>query len=149
MKQKFTIGVFAIILNQEKEVLLVHRRDYDLWNLPGVGLESGESPWEGVVREVKEETGLDVEVIKMVGLYFKPTKDELVMQFECKVIDGQLTLNDEADKIEYFALRKLPKNTVPKQVGRIKDYFESKGFLVMKNQSGKSSIQLIKEGKLG
>ena len=51
---KFTIGVFGIILDEQSKILLVHRTDYDLWNLPGGRLESGESPWEGVVREIKE-----------------------------------------------------------------------------------------------
>jgi len=44
----FTIGVFAIILDESRRVLLCHRRDFDLWNLPGGGLERGESPQDGV-----------------------------------------------------------------------------------------------------
>jgi len=51
---KFTIGVFAVIFNKKKEILLCHRRDYDLWNLPGGGVEKGESPWQAVARETKE-----------------------------------------------------------------------------------------------
>jgi ADP-ribose pyrophosphatase YjhB (NUDIX family) len=42
MKTRFTIGAFAIVFNDERKVLLCHRRDYDLWNLPGGGVESGE-----------------------------------------------------------------------------------------------------------
>ncbi|MFA5994556.1 MAG: NUDIX domain-containing protein, partial [Parcubacteria group bacterium] len=72
MKQAFTIGVFGIIRDEKNRVLLVLRQDYDLWNLPGGGLEKGESPWQGVVREVKEETGLDVEVVRLAGIYSKP-----------------------------------------------------------------------------
>src|SRR5438067_8216763 len=56
----FHIGVFALILDKERRVLLCHRRDRDLWNLPGGKLESNEAPWEGVMREVKEEVGLTV-----------------------------------------------------------------------------------------
>ena len=44
MKPQFTIGVFGIIFDEQKRVLLVHRRDYDLWNLPGGVLENAESP---------------------------------------------------------------------------------------------------------
>ena len=51
----FTIGVFAIILDTNKKILLCHRRDYDLWNLPGGGLEDFESPTNAVKREVKEK----------------------------------------------------------------------------------------------
>ena len=41
----FTIGVFGIIIDDKDRVLLCHRRDFDLWNLPGGGVETGESPW--------------------------------------------------------------------------------------------------------
>lgn len=110
----FTIGVFGLIFNEKAEVLLCHRRDYDLWNLPGGKLESKETPWEGVIREVKEETGLDVEVVKLTGIYSKSTeKDEIVFSFLCEIIGGELTLNKEADKIEYFRLKNIPINTSP------------------------------------
>ena len=145
---KFTIGVFGIIFDSEGEVLLVHRTDYDLWNLPGGRLESGESPWEGVIREIKEETGFDAEVIKIVGVSFKPNKDNIVFTFLCKITGGQATLNKEADKIEYFEINKIPPNTVPKQVERIKDILQNPNEIILKIQTSKSAIELIKEGKL-
>ncbi len=148
MKSKFTIGVFGIIFDDKKRVLLCHRRDYDLWNLPGGGLESYETPWGGLIREVKEETGLDVKVLKLIGVYSKPYKNEIVFAFICKRIKGNITLNEEADKIDYFAIVKLPSNTVPKQVERIKDAVANSELAVFKVQSGRSSIDLLKEGKL-
>ena len=57
-------------------------------------------------------------------------------------------MNDEADKIEYFEVDKLPPNSVPKQVERIKDALSNPGEVIFKTQSGKSAIELIKEGKL-
>lgn len=146
MRAQFTIGAFAIIFNDERKILLCHRRDYDLWNLPGGGVESGESPWDAVLREAKEETGLEVEISRLAGIYSKPEKDEIIFSFICAVSGGHLVLNDEADKIEYFPIDKLPPNTPPKQVERIKDAQQDQ--LVYKIQTGKSSIELIKEGKL-
>lgn len=148
MKTSFSIGVFGIIFDDQNRVLLCHRKDYDLWNLPGGALEAGEAPWEGVKREVKEETGLDVEVSKLTGVYGKQDKNEIVFAFLCKVIDGEITLNDEADQIHYFDTDKLPANTVPKQVERIQDALANAGEVVLKIQNGKSAIELIKEGKL-
>lgn len=148
MKSKFTIGVFGIIFDSKERVLLCHRRDYDLWNLPGGGLESRESPWDGVKREVREETGLYVKVLKLTGVYSKPAKNEIVFAFLCKKVKGKITLNEEADKIDYFEVINLPSNTVPKQVERIEDAVKNSGFTVCKVQTGKSSIDLIKEGKL-
>ena len=139
---------FAIITDKKNRVLLCHRRDYDLWNLPGGGVEDGESPWDAVVREVKEETGLVVEPIHLTGVYSKSNKNEIIFSFACKIISGQIKLIDEADKIEYFDIEKIPKNTVPKQVERIKNYFSDKNKTYFKVQTGSSSIDLIKEGEL-
>ena len=148
MKTQFIIGAFGIIFDEQKRVLLVHRKDYDLWNLPGGTMENGESPWDGLKREVKEETGLEVEIFKLAGVYSKPDKNEVVFSFICKTISGNITLNDEADKIEFFEIDKLPPNTSPKQVERIGDAIANDGEAIFKVQTGKSSIELIKKGKL-
>lgn len=148
MKPTFTIGVFGIIRDEQNRVLLVKRCDYDLWNLPGGTLEKGEAPWEGVIREVKEETGFNTEVIKLAGIYSKPKEDDIVFSFECRIVGGQPTLNEEAREIKFFALADLPRNTIPKQVERIKDLFEDNNELAMKIQTGKPSLELIKEGLL-
>jgi len=56
--------------------------------LRGGGVEEGESPWEAVVREVKEEVGLDVMVTCLTGVYSKPQKNEVVFSFLCEVVSG-------------------------------------------------------------
>lgn len=83
------VGAFGII-KEGNRVLLCHRRDIDLWNLPGGGVEKSESPWNTVVREVQEETGLIVRISKVIGLYFKPEQDEIVFSFECEKLAGEL-----------------------------------------------------------
>lgn len=148
MRTQFTIGVFGIIFDTHDRVLLCHRRDHDLWNLPGGGLETGETPWDGLKREVKEETGLEVEIIKLSGVYSKPDKNEIVFSFICQAPAGELTLTEEADQLKYFAFSEIPPNTVPKQVERIKDALQHQEQALYKIQTGKSTIELIKEGKL-
>jgi len=148
MKTQFTIGIFGILFDNQSRVLLCHRRDYDLWNLPGGSLESGESPGYGLKREIKEETGLDVEVVRLAGVYSKPDKNEMVFSFICKILSGEMAPNDEADKIEYFDIDKLPQNISAKQVERIKDVLRHPSQTIYKVQTGKSSIELIREGKL-
>jgi ADP-ribose pyrophosphatase YjhB (NUDIX family) len=146
----FTIGVFAIIINKDNKVLLSHRRDMDLWNLPGGSLEKGETPWEGVIREVKEESGLLVKVLHLQGLYSKPDSDEIVFSFICEIIGGRLlSLTEESDDNRYFNLNEIPSNFSPKQLERIIDYYENigKDKTVMKVQKGKSSKYYRKEEK--
>ncbi|HTE49023.1 MAG TPA: NUDIX hydrolase [Candidatus Paceibacterota bacterium] len=147
-RAKFTVGVFGIIFDEQNRVLLVHRTDYDLWNLPGGGLEAREPPWEGVKREVKEETGFDVEVEKLLGFYSKRDEDNLALSFKCKIIGGRATLNNEADQIKFFETDKLPANTFPKQVERIKDALQNSDKTILKVQTGRHTIDLARERKL-
>jgi predicted NUDIX family NTP pyrophosphohydrolase len=51
------VAAFATVLNDRGEVLVCHRRDLNLWKLPGGGVEDGETPWEAVIREIAEEPG--------------------------------------------------------------------------------------------
>ena len=145
---RFTIGAFAIILDEQQHVLLCHRRDHDLWNLPGGRVESGETPWEAVVREVREELGLQVAIRGLAGVYSKPERDEVVFSFLCTVLDGAPTVTDEADQSAYFAADEIPHNTPPKQVERIRDALKAAPGVVLKTQLGPASIELLKQGKL-
>ena len=117
----FTIGAFAILLDTQQRVLLCHRRDRDLWNLPGGGVESGETPWQGVIREVREEVGLDVVITKLTGIYKDPHRDDIVFSFLCEITGGEPTLSNEADDIAYFAFDDLPTNTHLTHIQRIAD----------------------------
>ena len=65
-------SVTAIVTDDAGRILMVHRTDNDLWSVPGGAMDIGESISEAVVREVKEETGVDVEVTGLVGIYTNP-----------------------------------------------------------------------------
>lgn len=141
----FTIGAFAIIFDEKGRVLLSHRRDYDLWNLPGGRVESGEMPTEAVIRETREETGLEVSVEKLFGVYGKTDSNDIVFAFRCKVIGGKLRVTEEADQNTYFDLGDLPENTVPKQVERIEDAVNFDQEPVFRRQHTLSSREFLEE----
>ena len=141
----FTIGAFAVIFDELGRVLLCHRRDFDFWNLPGGGVANGELPTEAVIREVREETGLDVAVVRLVGVYGKADKDELVFAFICRILGGHLTITDEASECQYFKIEHIPINTSPKQVERIHDAVKSSGQLVFRRQTAPSTQEMLKQ----
>ncbi len=116
----FRVGVNAIIFDGSR-VLLCLRRDIEWWNLPGGGVEPGETVDEALRREVREETGLEVELERLVGVYSKPQKNEVVLVFRCRVTGGQLSATEEMAESRYFAPGELPRNTLPKHRQRIED----------------------------
>jgi len=116
----FRIAVSALIF-EEGRVLLAYRRDIDWWNLPGGGMEVGETVDEALCREVAEETGLEIEVEQLVGVYSKPQKQEIVLTFRCHITGGTLTATEETRECRYFAPDALPTNTLPKHRQRIED----------------------------
>jgi ADP-ribose pyrophosphatase YjhB (NUDIX family) len=62
----------AIVTDELGRILLIKRRDNELWALPGGGHAIGETIEETAIREVKEETGLDVEIVALTGIYTDP-----------------------------------------------------------------------------
>ena len=86
-------SVTAAVRDNEGRILLIHKVDNNLWALPGGGHDPGESITDTVIREVKEETGLDVEVVRLVGTYTNPRH---VMAYDDGEVRQQFSLCFEA-----------------------------------------------------
>jgi 8-oxo-dGTP pyrophosphatase MutT (NUDIX family) len=115
---KLRVGCSATIFDQNRnKVLLTRRTDNGRWCLPGGAMESGESAAQACEREVWEETGLKVRVIRLIGVYSDP--DQLVvysdgnkaffvvLSFEAEVIEGEPGLSDETTAFGYFSLEDM------------------------------------------
>lgn len=111
-------GCSGLIFDAQRErILLTRRTDNGLWCLPGGGLDAGESAAEACIREVREETGLDVKIVRLIGIYSSPHRvieyadgnrfQIIAMSFEVEVISGELTLNDEVSEFGYFTPQEI------------------------------------------
>ena len=130
---QFRIGVSALIF-REDEILLAHRSDIDWWNLPGGGMELGETLEETVKREVLEETGLQVAIERLVAVYSKPQKQEVVLSFLCRITGGELTTTLESRECRFFSPSAIPANTLPKHRQRIEDALLNEERALIRNQ---------------
>ena len=79
--------------------------------------------------------------------YGRPEIDELVFSFVCRNVGGELTTTDEAGQVEYVAADRIPANTLPRHLERIRDALEERSGLVFKIQRGLSTSELMREGK--
>jgi 8-oxo-dGTP pyrophosphatase MutT (NUDIX family) len=111
---RLLIGCSAVIFDERREkILLTRRTDNGRWCLPGGQMEPGESLPETCAREVWEETGLQVHIKRLIGVYSSPHRiieyadgnqwQLVAHSFEAGVIGGELTLSDETTEFGYFA----------------------------------------------
>ncbi|MGH7390607.1 MAG: NUDIX domain-containing protein [Candidatus Rokuibacteriota bacterium] len=125
-------SVSAVIFDRRGRLLLQQRSDSGQWGLPGGSVEIGESVHVAIRREVREETGLDVAVGRLVGVYSVPElqivryPDGNVWHyvnvcFECVVRSGALTTCDETLDLRYFPPRRLPAMLLSSHRIRIRD----------------------------
>ena len=110
-------AVSAIVVDGEGRVLLARRAfepDAGLWDTPGGFLEEGEEPGEGLRRELREETGLDVEPGSFLGTYLDtygegPTAASVLnLVYEARVISGEMQHADDVSELRWFAPDELP-----------------------------------------
>ena len=114
MAEKYIISAIAVVFDEQKRILLAHRRDMDFWDLPGGGMELGELPTEAAIRETKEETGLDVSVERLFAVGITP-ENVVGFCFYCHVIGGEITTSDESDEVSFFDTNQLPENLLPRK----------------------------------
>ena len=127
----------AVVTDEQARILLIKRRDNDLWALPGGGMDLGESIVETAVREVKEETGLDIAVTGLVGVYTNPrhviayTDGEVRQQFSLcfttRLIGGQLHFDFESTDIAWTPAQGIESVDMhPSMRLRIQHYLEQR-----------------------
>ncbi|AKH86907.1 DNA mismatch repair protein MutT [Streptomyces sp. CNQ-509] len=105
------VAASAVVTDDAGRILLQRRRDNGLWALPGGGMDLGDSLPGCAVREVKEETGLDVEVTGLVGTYTDPrhivaysdgeVRRQFNVCFTARVVGGTLAISEESTELRF------------------------------------------------
>ncbi|MEV6975173.1 NUDIX hydrolase [Kitasatospora sp. NPDC093806] len=106
-------GISAAIVVCEGHVLMVRRRVSEgplSWQFPAGEIEPGESPEQAAVRETAEETGLEVDAIKHLGVRVHPKTGRLMSYTACEVVSGTADVvdTDELDALAWVALAEIP-----------------------------------------
>lgn len=127
-------GVGLIIVDDAGRVLLEKRSDCGMWGLPGGKIEPGETILDAAIREAKEETGLDLTITRLLGVYSDPATRivtypdngdvaQLIDVFvEARIVSGTLTVSAESESLNFFALGSLPDELIPPVIEPLNDY---------------------------
>jgi ADP-ribose pyrophosphatase YjhB (NUDIX family) len=112
------VGCDVFILNENSKLLLVQRSDNKLWALPGGCQDLGETPAQCAIRECFEETGLKIELEKLMGVWSSqcyeyvhyPWKENEFthLMYSAKVIGGSLRISNETLKVGWFSKEDIP-----------------------------------------
>jgi ADP-ribose pyrophosphatase YjhB (NUDIX family) len=114
LNSKPTAG--GVVVRDGKLLLVRREREpfKDLWDLPGGFLDAGEHPEAAVVRELREETGLEVRPTRLFGIYMDTYGDDgdatLNIYYECEVVGGREQPGDDAAALGWFGAGGIPAN---------------------------------------
>jgi 8-oxo-dGTP pyrophosphatase MutT (NUDIX family) len=131
-------GVMVLVKDSDGRILLEQRSDCKLWGFPGGRIDAGETIEQSAIREVLEETGLKVRVIRLLGIYSDP-KDGRIVRYprstntvqlvdcyvEVEIISGTLKKSPESLDLKFFNQSEFPAKEfmVPAALRPISDYF--------------------------
>ena len=112
------------IIKKDTTLLFLKRNNHpakDEWWFPGGRIRKGETHQEALFREIKEETGLTIDIIRFVGVYTRifAERHDITLAFLCKCHTNKVILNDEHSKYKF--LDNPPKNIHPFLLKTIQD----------------------------
>jgi ADP-ribose pyrophosphatase YjhB (NUDIX family) len=130
------VGSSAVVTDDGGRILLQRRSDSGNWALPGGAMDIGETLAQSAIREVKEETGFDVRIDRIVGIFSDPAhvfayddgevRQEFSICLACTIVGGTLLVSSESTAVEFFLAAVLPDLQMHESIRiRIRDYLDS------------------------
>ncbi len=121
---RHSVSVAGIVIRDDERVLVIKRDDNGHWEAPGGVLELDESFEAGVRREVLEETGLEVTVERLTGVYKNLARGIVALVYRCRPAGGEPHPTEEAREIRWMTREEVESTMVPAFAVRVLDAFE-------------------------
>ncbi len=121
-RPRHSVSVAGAIFNHAgTHVLLIRRRDNDRWEPPGGILELDESIEDGLRRELREETGVEVDVDRLTGVYKNMTHGIIALVYRCLAMGEPLSSSPEASEVAWMPLESVDSLMLPAYAVRVHD----------------------------
>ncbi|WP_231645151.1 NUDIX hydrolase [Sciscionella sediminilitoris] len=114
----------GVVVDELERVLVIRRADNGHWEAPGGILEPGESFDEGVRREVAEETGMDIAVGELSGVYKNMARAVVALVFRCSPVGVTVQCTEEAAEVRWMTREEVRARMRPAFAIRVLDAFE-------------------------
>ncbi|GGX71917.1 NUDIX hydrolase [Streptomyces hiroshimensis] len=122
-----SVAVAGAVIRNDGRMLAIKRADNGQWALPGGVLEIDEAPEEGVRREVLEETGIEVEVQRLTGVYKNMARSVVALVFRCVPVGGSERTSDESLAVSWLTPDEVTARMAEAQAVRLMDALSDDG----------------------
>ncbi|HEY4006351.1 MAG TPA: UTRA domain-containing protein [Pseudonocardia sp.] len=124
---RHSVSVTGVVIGSEERVLAIKRADDERWVPPGGVLELGETPEQGVIREVMEETGVEVRPDRLIGVYKNMDLGVVSMVFLCRPVGGRERTSTESDVVVWLSRPEAEELMPEARAVRVADAFRGDG----------------------
>src|SRR6266566_4811775 len=111
------VAVSAFVQDDQGRILMIRRTDNDLYSIPGGQVEPGETLTQAAIREVKEETGIDIEITGLIGIYSNPNhvisynngeiRQEFSICLRARPLGGEIRTSTESSDVHWATRNRL------------------------------------------
>lgn len=118
---RHSVSVAGVVVNDEGKILAVKRRDNGEWQPPGGVLELNETIEEGLRREILEESGIQIAVGPLTGIYKNMHLGVIALVFRCAPAGGRMRISDETVHVRWMSLSEVEAAMTPSFAIRVID----------------------------
>lgn len=118
---RHSVAVVGVVVDEAGRVLAIRRRDNGHWQPPGGVLELGETIEDGVRREVLEETGVEIEPVRLTGVYKNMPMGVVALVFRCRLVAGAPGPTAEASEVRWLTIDEVTAAMSPAFAVRVTD----------------------------
>ncbi|ACV76892.1 DUF1152 domain-containing protein [Nakamurella multipartita] len=137
---RHSVSVAGIIIDVEGRILVVKRRDNGEWQPPGGVLELDETIEEGLRREVHEETGIDVHIDRLTGVYKNMRLGVVALVFRCRPSAGSLQASSETEVARWMSAQEVESTLSPAFAIRVRDAIGEAAFVAIRYHDGTGDV---------